>query len=145
MTLTKWEEYGWLKKHKTSKKEIFNLLAIADRSLSDAKGNISADARFAIAYNAALQLCAVLLYAEGYQPERSRKHENTIKALPLILGKEREADAEYLNTCRTKRHIVEYDYVGSVTDDDVDELIECVQELRRDVVNWLNQNHPELV
>jgi len=145
MTLTKWEGFGWLKKHKTSKKEIFNLLAIADRSLLDAKGNISADARFAIAYNAALQLCAILLYAEGYRPERSRKHENTIKALPLILGKGREADAKYLDTCRTKRHIVEYDCVGSVTDNDVDELIECVQELRRNVVNWLNQNHPELM
>ena len=145
MTLTQWEEFGWLKKHKTSKKEIFNLLAIADRSLLDAKGNISADTRFAIAYNAALQLCAILLYAEGYRPERSRKHENTIKALPLILGKGREADAKYLDTCRTKRHIVEYDYVGSVTDNDVDELIECVQELQRTVVDWLNQNHPELM
>jgi uncharacterized protein (UPF0332 family) len=145
MTLTKWEEYGWVRKHKTDRKQIGNLLAITDRNLLDAKGNISVDARFAIAYNAALQLCTVLLYATGYRPERSRKHEHTIKALPLILGKEKELDAKYLDTCRTKRHIVEYDYVGSVTDSDVDELIEYVQELQRDVRDWLNKNHPDLI
>jgi len=26
MTLTKWEGFGWLKRHKTSKKEIFNVV-----------------------------------------------------------------------------------------------------------------------
>jgi hypothetical protein len=36
----------------------------------------------------------------------------TIQALPLILGKEHDQDAKYLDTCRNKRNIVEYDYVG---------------------------------
>jgi hypothetical protein len=65
--------------------------------------------------------------------------------LPLILGKERNADAVYLDSCRSKRNIVEYDYVGGVTKADADELIEFVKELKADVLDWLNKNHPELV
>jgi hypothetical protein len=57
MSLQKWLEYGWLRSHKTSRKEISDLLRITDRDLLDAAGDISADWRFGIAYNAALKLC----------------------------------------------------------------------------------------
>jgi len=56
MTLQKWLEYGWLRSHKYSQKEITDLFQIIDRDLRDASGNISADWRFGIAYNAALKL-----------------------------------------------------------------------------------------
>jgi hypothetical protein len=59
MTLTKWLENGWLRRHRTSREEIYDLLGIADRDLSDAKSTISADWRFGIAYNAALKLCTI--------------------------------------------------------------------------------------
>jgi len=65
--------------------------------------------------------------------------------LPLILGKGRKADADYLNACRSKRNIVEYDYVGAVTEDDVCELIQFVKELKTSVLNRLKENHPELI
>ncbi len=41
--------------------------------------------------------------------------------------------------CRKKRNIVEYDYVGGATDDDV-RLIIFVKELQNDVVDWLRKN-----
>ncbi|MEW6326365.1 MAG: hypothetical protein AB1487_02030 [Thermodesulfobacteriota bacterium] len=66
----------------TTTKEITNLLKIVDRDLMDAKESISDDWRFGIAYNAALKLCTILLYAEGYQPERTLQHYRTIQALP---------------------------------------------------------------
>jgi len=135
---------GWLRRHKTSKEEIENLLMIVDRDLKDAGGSISDDWRFGIAYNAALKLCTIILYAEGFKAEKTLQHYRTIQALPLILGKERNADAEYLDSCRSKRNIVEYDYVGGVTGHDADELIEFVKELKADVLDWLNKNHPEL-
>jgi hypothetical protein len=69
MTLNQWAENGWLRYHKTSPKEIENLLHIVDRDLSDARGEISADSRFGIAYNATLKLCTILLYAEGYKKD----------------------------------------------------------------------------
>jgi hypothetical protein len=70
MSLQKWLEYGWLRSHKTSRKEISDLRRITDRDLLDAAGDISADWRFGIAYNAALKLCTILLYAEDYELKR---------------------------------------------------------------------------
>jgi hypothetical protein len=144
MSLNQWVDNGWLRRHKTSKEEIENLVMIIDRDLKDAKGGISDDWRFGIAYNAALKLCTILLYAEGFKAERTLQHYRTIQALPLILGNKRKDDAEYLNSCRSKRNIVEYDYVGGVTGHDADELIEFVKELKADVLEWLNNSHPEL-
>jgi len=69
MSLKQWADNGWLKPHKTSRREIGSLLAIARRDLADARADtISDDWRFGIAYNAALKLCTVLLRAEGYRP-----------------------------------------------------------------------------
>jgi hypothetical protein len=144
MTLKQWERNGWLRRHQTSRAEIKNLLMIIDRDLEDALGNISDDWRFGIAYNAALKLCTILLYAEGFKAERTLQHYRTIQAMPLILGKERKRDAEYLDSCRSKRNIVEYDYVGGVTGDDADELIEFVKEFKADVLDWLKKKHPGL-
>jgi len=87
MSLQKWVEYGWLRSHKSSNKEIADLLRIIDRDLQDAAGEISSDWRFGIAYNAALKLCTILLYAEGYRPEKTLQHYRTIQSLPMILGK----------------------------------------------------------
>ena len=124
MTLRQWQDNGWLRPHATTAEEIGNLLAIVDRDLQDAQGGISPDWRFGIAYNAALKLCTILLYAEGYRPERTLQHFRTIQSLPFILGAERRTDAEYLDTCRTRWNRVEYDCVGGVSEDDVRELLD---------------------
>lgn len=64
MTLQQWASNIWLKPHRTSAEEVGNLLAIARRDVQDAKQeDISGDWRFGIAYNAALKLCTILLYA----------------------------------------------------------------------------------
>jgi hypothetical protein len=145
MSLEQWAKNGWLRPHKTSTREIGDLLAIADRDLKDAEaGEISADWKFGIAYNAALKLCTILLHASGYRPEKKLAHYRTLQALPLILGSGRKADADYLDTCRTKRNTAEYDYTGVATDDDAKELVDFVKALRKDVLPWLRKNHPEL-
>jgi len=146
MSLEQWMKNRWLSHHKTSSKEIWNLLAIVERDLVDAsEGMISPDWQFGIAYNAVLKLCTILLYASGYRATRASHHFYTINSLPLILGKTRKNDAEYLDACRSKRNIVEYDYVGSVTEDDVKELISFAKELKKDVIQWLRRYHPELI
>jgi hypothetical protein len=145
MTLEQWEKNGWLTPHKTTRQEIASLLAIVDRDLRDSEGSISPDWRFGIAYNAALKLCSVLLYAEGYRPAHGVHHYRAIQAMPLILGDDRREDADYLDACRNKRNTVEYDYVGAASEDDAAELTEFVGELREDVVKWLRLKHPELL
>lgn len=144
MSLQSWAGNGWLRTHQTSPQEIGELLALVDRDLADAQGDISNDWRFGIAYNAALKLCTVLLYASGYRPEKTLQHYRTITALPLILGEEQKQDVDYLDACRIKRHTVEYDRVGGATSDDVSELIEFTKELRERVLEWLLNNHSEL-
>ncbi len=145
MSLQQWADNGWLRPHRTSPEEIENLIKIVDRDLSDATERVSSDWRFGIAYNAALKLCTILLYASGYRAERSLQHYRTIQAMPFILGEERKDDAEYLEACRKKRNIVEYEYVGGATEDEADELIGFVKSLRGDVLRWLKMKHPHLV
>ena len=146
MTLNQWASKGWLKAHKTSRQEIGNLLAIVHRDLDDARTDgISDDWRFGIAYNAALKLCTVLMFAEGYRPDRNMAHYRTLQALPLTLGVARKDDAAYLDACRIKRNTVEYDMVGGANAADADELIEFAATLERDVVAWLQTTHPDLM
>lgn len=144
MSLQQWVEHGWLRPHKTSSEEIENLLQIVNRDLEDAERDISPDWRFGIAYNAALKLCTILLYVEGFRAERTLQHYRTIQALSVILGKERAEDVTYLDTCRNKRNIVEYDYIGGVTEEDANELIEFAGELKKDVMKWLKEKYPAL-
>ena len=146
MTFKQWADNGWLRAHRTSPAEIDNLLSIVNRDLADAQEEgISADWRFGIAYNAALKLCTILLYASGYRAERTLQHYRTIQAMPLILGKERERDVKYLDTCRMKRNVVEYDYVGGATENDANELVGFAADLREEVLVWIKHNHPQLL
>jgi hypothetical protein len=143
--LRQWADNGWLKPHRTSRKEISSLLRIVGRDLSDAQGDISSDWRFGIAYNAALKLCRILLSAEGYRPSHELQHYRTLAALPEILGEAKKADAEYLDDCRKKRNIVEYDYIGGASESDADELIGFVKEFKDEAIAWLKENHPKLL
>ena len=146
MSLQDWLSNGWLRKHKTSNQEIINLLEIVKRDTQDAGfREVSPDWRFGIAYNAALKLCTILLFAEGYKPERKLENNRTIQAMPLILGNHKEEDANYLDTCRNKRNIIEYDYAGGTTHIDADELISLVSDLQDEVFVWLKNNHPKLL
>lgn len=145
MSLQQWADNGWLRQHQTSPQEIADLFAIVARDLADAEGDISADWQFGIAYNAALKLCTILLHASGYRPEKTLQHYRSIAALPEILGAKWQDDADYMDTCRRKRNIAEYDRAGVVTVQDADELVGFCQELRQEVLDWLSKNHPGLV
>ncbi len=145
MRLKQWADNRWLKPHRTSREEISNLLGIVERDLHDAQRDISADWRFGIAYNAALKLCTALLYAEGYRPSHESQHYRTLAALPEILGRVKKEDAQYLDDCRKKRNIVEYDYIGGASESNADELIVFVKEFRDEVITWLKKKHPELI
>ncbi len=146
MSLTDWESNGWLKAHKTSAKEIRDLLSVVDREIADA-GQIvlSIDGRFTHAYQAALQLCAALLYASGFEASRVSNHYRTIMAMPLILGENRKDDALYLDTCRNKRNEADYRLAGAVTEADAIELLEFAVGFRKEAIGWLRSNHPELM
>jgi hypothetical protein len=145
MSLKKWAASGQLKAHETSKKEIDNLFAIVERELRDsAVESLSTDARFVMAYNAALKLCTIVLYGAGYRTSGAGAHHRTIEALPEILGESCQADADYLDKCRSQRNHAEYDYVNVVEESDVKELIAFVGELKTRVLIWLKTKEDQI-
>ncbi|MDZ4184598.1 MAG: hypothetical protein U1D97_06420 [Desulfuromonadales bacterium] len=146
MSLQKWADNGWLRAHRTSRQEIGDLLKIVERDLHDARSTgLSEDWRFGIAYNAALKLCTILLYTKGFRAEKTLQHYRTIQALPLILGPKRRGDADYLDACRSKRNVVEYDRTDAVSAGEAQELLAFVVELRDDVRRWLEERHADLM
>lgn len=144
MSLQDWAEAGWLRPYRTTRDQITALFALVDRDLEDTARDLSADWQFNIAYNAALQLCSILLNAEGWRPERNLAHYRTLQSLPLILGTDWQDDADYMETCRSKRNKTEYDAVGQVTRAQAKELADFAKKLRKKVISWLEEKHPEL-
>ena len=49
----------------------------------------------------------------------------------------------FLHKCRVKRNMVEYECGGAVTETETKELLTFVRELKRDVLDWFDANHPE--
>jgi hypothetical protein len=144
MSLNDWAAAGWLRAHQTTRQQIDDLFGIVDRDLKTASQVISPDWQFGIAYNAVLKLCTILLYAEGFRPEKNLAHYRTLQALPQILGEKWLDDADYLDACRSKRNTAEYDSAGQVSVVEAAELVAFAKELRPEVVRWLKQQHPKL-
>ena len=144
MSLKDWAKAGWLKPHTPTQRQIVAIFSVVDRDLEDSNQSFSPDGRFNIAYNAALQLCAIVLLAEGWKPDKLNAHHRTISSLPLILGKEWQNNADYLDACRSKRNGLEYDAAGRVSATEAKELRDFAVELREAVIKWLEANHPEL-
>jgi uncharacterized protein (UPF0332 family) len=146
MSLQDWLNEKKISPHTTNPKEIENLFKVIDRDIADAGVTaISADRRFATAYNAALQLATVVLLASGFRVTASKGHHFvTLSSLPFTMGKSAVGRSNYLNTCRHTRNKTDYDRAGVTEEQEVEILLEEVTEFRRDVLDWLSLHHPEL-
>jgi hypothetical protein len=145
MSLKDWLDNGWLLEHKTSSQEIAYLLAVADRDLADCETpGLSPDWRMAIAYNAGLQAAAAALAACGYRAARGAHHYRVIQ--PLLYTIEAPKDVVFLfDRLQKKRNIGEYDQAGAISDQEAKEMAELAMSLRKNIEEWLRQNHPELL
>lgn len=105
-----------------------DLSKLIDRDIKDAQvASLSADRRFAIAYNAALNLANYVIRKNGYRvAARVGHHRITSLVAEKILGRSAKKHIDYFDVCRRKRNKVEYDLAGVVTDGEVAELIEQV-------------------
>jgi integrase len=82
MSLEQWLSEVKLKPHQTTRQEVSQLLQAVERNIRDASIEaLSPGNRFTIAYQAALQLATILLYASGYRPSASVGHHHPIPAL----------------------------------------------------------------
>jgi hypothetical protein len=116
--------------HKTSVKEIEGLRQLVTRDLADAAiEELSADRRFATTYNAVLQLSKMAIACAGYRvTSGAGHHQKTFEAVKIALGKPSEPLADYFDTCRRKRNLIDYDASEVVTDTEAEELLDPLRK-----------------
>ena len=145
MSLSDWERNGWLVQHRTHRKEITDLLGLADRDLRDcAVKGLSEDWQLAIAYNAALQCATAALAACGYRSSRETHHYRVIQSLGLTIGADAKLVAK-LDAFRKKRNIGDYERSGLVSEKEANEIAILARQLRKEVEKWLRKSYSDLV
>jgi uncharacterized protein (UPF0332 family) len=122
------------------------LLGIAERSIADASVQaVSADARFAMAYNAILQLATIPLCCHGYRARGEGRHFTTYQTLTDTMGPDQSDRVAYFDDCRKKRNVAEYDRAGEVSHREVEELLAEAKAFMGEVKQWLWDKYPNLM
>jgi len=135
---------GTVQPHKTSTKEIEGLRQLVARDLADAAvEGLSADRRFATAYNAVLQLSKMAIACDGYRVTSGPgHHQKSFEAVKAALGKTGAPLADYFETCRRKRNHIDYDASEVVTETEAEEMLEQAREFQELVERWIAKRHP---
>ncbi|MGB3480326.1 MAG: hypothetical protein WBB67_14350 [bacterium] len=144
MSLKKLYAQDKLQRHKTSRKEINNMFLLIKRDLKDSKlKGLSCDRQFATAYNAVLQSAMILIYCNGYKPRGTGHHFIVFQAMKEILGKTYHDLADYFDACRSKRNTTDYEYAGTISRKEVEELIKEAIKFVKVVSDWLKTHYPQ--
>jgi len=110
-----------IQRHTTSRQELDALRALVKRDLADAAlPALSADRRFATAYNAALQTTKMVIACAGYRIASAPGHHRLhFEAAGIALGSKAKRFLDYFDTCRRKRNVIDYDaaFVSTDTED----------------------------
>jgi hypothetical protein len=132
--------------HATSPQEVNNLRALIARDLADAAITaLSADRRFATAYNAALQCGTIAIACSGYRVSaRAGHHAVTFEAAQLALGPTASAFTDYFDACRRKRNTIDYQNTSVATDTEALEIVRKANEFLLLVESWVVAHHPTL-
>ncbi|HEX9761218.1 MAG TPA: hypothetical protein VGA40_09875 [Candidatus Acidoferrales bacterium] len=105
---------------------------------------LSPDWQLNIAYNAALQIAAAALAAEGYRAERELHHYRTLQSLEFTLQLD-AASLRQLDVFRKKRNISDYERAHTVSEAEAAEMKALARELREQIEPWLKKKHPDLL
>ncbi len=146
MSLAKLLASKRLERHSSSRNEITGLRQLIARDLADAAiPDLSTDRTFATAYNAALQLSKMAVACAGYRVSASLPghHQTTFEAARLILGPAAQRLADYFETCRRKRNVIDYDYAQVATESQANELLERTAEYQKLVEASIAKNFPK--
>ena len=146
MTWTKLLANKEAQRHKTSKKELDNMRALVTRDLADAAiASLSADRRFAIAYNAALQAANMAIACAGYRiVSKIGHHRLSLESTKVVLGKPAHKYADYFETCRRKRNMIDYTFSNVATETEVKEILAKAAGFYSQIEDWISKNHPSL-
>jgi hypothetical protein len=133
-------------KHKTSKKELDNMRALIARDLADAAiAGLSADRRFAPAYNAALQAANMAIACAGYRVvSKLGHHRVSLESMKFVLGNSAHQHVDYFEICRRKRNTIDYAFSDVATETEANELLLQANGFYNQVEDWIAKNHPSL-
>jgi len=145
MSLDRYGENAWLRREPTSRQEIADQLGIVARSMNDAAvEGISDDLRFYTAFNAVLALANTALRASGYRTTNQQGHHTrTIETLEYTI----RADAKLIRKLLAfskKRNVASYDSAGSISNQELKDILSTAKDLQSAVESWLQKNHPTL-
>ncbi len=134
-----------VKPHKTSKAELDSLRAIILRDISDASvDSVSADRRFATAYNAALQASKMAVACAGYRVAGAGHHRISFEAVRRAIGKPVDPFSDYFDRCRRKRNVIDYDDACVASETEAGEILAKAKEFVEMVEQWIARAHPSL-
>lgn len=133
-------------KHGASRQELDNMRQLIARDLGDAAiAGLSADRRFATAYNAALQAANMAIACAGYRiTAKTGHHRISLESAALALGKPTENLTDYFETCRRKRNQIDYSQSHVATETEAEEIVAKAKEFSDLVESWITKNHPKL-
>jgi uncharacterized protein (UPF0332 family) len=115
------------------------------RDLADAAlSSLSADRRFATAYNAVLQIAKMVIACAGYRVIGYGHHQTTFEAIELAMGSAISPSIAYFDTCRRKRNVVDYDRANVATETEATELLEEAERFREQAEAWITSHFPHL-
>lgn len=102
---------------------------------------LSADRRFATAYNAALQSAKMAIACAGYRVAGPGHHATTFEAVEIAMGPSVSGLVTYFDMCRRKRNQVDYDRASAATETEAEELLVKAEEFRDLVEKWISKHH----
>jgi hypothetical protein len=106
---------------------------------------ISEDLRFYTTFNALLALANTALRASGYRTTNQQGHHmRTIETLEYTI----QADSKTIRKIMAfskKRNVASYDSAGSISNEELKQILVTAESLLDTVQTWLKATHPELM
>jgi hypothetical protein len=135
-----------VQRHQTSKKELDDMRALVARDLADSKiSGLSADRRFATAYNAALQAANMAIACAGYRvTAKVGHHKIALESAKLAVGSTGDKYADYFDMCRRKRDLIDYTRSQVATESEANELVRQATAFYEFIDVWVDSTFPAL-
>jgi hypothetical protein len=135
-----------VQRHRTSKKELDDIRKLIARDLADAAITaLSADRRFATAYNAALLTAHMVITCAGYRVvAQTGHHKIAFEAITLMLGAGVTKYSDYFERCRRKRNVIDYTRSNAATETEANEILTVAREFHEFVEASIDSKFPSL-
>jgi hypothetical protein len=118
--------------------------ALVARDLADSQiTSLSADRRFATAYNAALQAANMAIACAGYRvTAKVGHHKVAFDSAKLAVGRTVDKYADYFDRCRRKRNVIDYTRSDVATESEASEIVRQATAFYELVEAWIDSTFP---